>query len=120
MKREGSTRIPLGHEKSSLMMHRGHSPVFRALTWVRWCRIPSPRQRAVMHLALTILLLSPAALFCRPLLLLVFPGILLIHLHWWKQRYLSDLIPVIVGTSLAFWTVSFWFTPYVKLPLSVW
>jgi hypothetical protein len=58
--------------------------------------------------------------FCRPLLLLLFPGILPVLLQRQKQQYLSDLLPSVVGTSIAFWVVSFWFLPYVKVPLSLW
>jgi hypothetical protein len=74
----------------------------------------------VWRLALTIVLVSLVALWCRPLLLLLFPGILLMHLPYWKQHSLSDLLPRMVATSISFWIVSFWFVPYVRLPLSLW
>jgi hypothetical protein len=90
------------------------------MTLVREHHLPDAKGRELWRLAVTILLLGFAATFCRPLLLLIFPGMLLIHLRWWKQGYLSDLIPAVVGTSLAFWIVSFWFVPYLRLPLSIW
>jgi hypothetical protein len=78
------------------------------------------RERRVLRLGLTAFLLILLTSFCRPLLLLLFPGILTVLLYGEKQHYLSDLLPSVVGTSLAFWVVSFWFLGYVKIPLSLW
>jgi hypothetical protein len=91
-----------------------------AMTLATWHDLMLGRQRRLLHLTLIILVLALAALLCRPLLLLVFPGILLIQARWENQRSLSDLLPLIIATSLAFWIVSFWFVPYLRLPLSVW
>jgi hypothetical protein len=90
------------------------------MTLAIWHHLRLGRQRRLFHLALMMLLLGLAALLCRPILLLVFPGILLIQAPWERQRYLSDLLPIVIATSLAFWIVSFWFVPYLRLPLSVW
>jgi hypothetical protein len=101
-------------------MGRGHLSVLHAMPSVRRYYPTFERQRRLLHFAPTILLLGLAAILGRPILLLVFPGVLLMHLPWGRQRYLSDLLPMIVGSSLAFWIVSFWFVPYLRLPLSVW
>jgi hypothetical protein len=76
--------------------------------------------RRVVRLALTAFLLILLTSFCRPMLLLLFPGILPVLLQRQKQHYLSDLLPSVVGTSMAFWVVSFWFLGYAKVPLSLW
>jgi hypothetical protein len=76
--------------------------------------------RRVVRLALMVCLLMLLSTSCRPLLLLIFPGILLVLLQGQKQQYLSDLLPAAVGISMAFWVVSFWFLAYVKVPLGLW
>jgi hypothetical protein len=73
-----------------------------------------------LSLGLMILLLILAAAFCRPALLFAFPGVLLIHLYPSRPSCPSESLAAVVGTSLAFWVVSFWFLQYVKLPLSLW
>jgi hypothetical protein len=78
------------------------------------------RDRSAVGIALTAFLLILLTFFCRPLLLLVFPGIVLTLLQRQQQYYLSDLLPHVVGTSVAFWVVSFWFLAYVRIPLSLW
>jgi hypothetical protein len=83
-------------------------------------RLQSARNRSVVRLALMAFLLMFLISFCRPLLLLLFPGILPVLLQPQKQHYLSDLLPSVVGTSMAFWVVSFWFLGYAKVPLSLW
>jgi hypothetical protein len=98
----------------------GRVSEFDAMTLAISPHLTLGRQRRLFHLTLIILALGLAALLCRPLLLLVFPGILLIQVRWERQRFLSDLIPMIVAASLAFWIVSFWFVPYLRLPLSLW
>lgn len=72
------------------------------------------------RLGLMILLLGLFTFICRPLLLLIFPGMLVMYLPCWRQRYLSDVLVFVVGTSIAFWIVTFWFLPYGKIPLSYW
>jgi hypothetical protein len=76
--------------------------------------------RRVLRPALTVFLLILVTAFCRPLLLLLFPGLMTVLLQRQKQHYLSDLLPSVVGTSMAFWVVSFWFLGYAKIPLSLW
>src|SRR5918992_2951981 len=98
----------------------GRVSEFGAMTLAIWRDLTLGRQRRLFHLALLILALGLAAFLCRPLLLLVLPGILLIQARWEGQRSLSDLIPMVIATSLAFWIVSFWFVPYLRLSLSVW
>jgi hypothetical protein len=71
-------------------------------------------------LGVLMLLLLLTAVFCRPALLFAFPGALLIRLLPSQPRRPSELSGVVVGTSLAFWVVSFWALLYVKLPLSFW
>src|SRR6267142_362101 len=83
-------------------------------------RLQSASDRSVVRLALTAFLLILLISSCRPMLLLLFPGILPVLLQRQKQHYLSDLLPSVVGTSMAFWVVSFWLTGYVKIPLSLW
>jgi hypothetical protein len=78
------------------------------------------RDRRVIRLALTAFLLVLTAFFCRPLLLLLFPGTFAVFLQRQKPYYLSDLLPFAVGTSMAFWVVSFWFLGHGKIPLSCW
>jgi hypothetical protein len=78
------------------------------------------RDRKVLRLGMMAFLLILLTSFCRPLLLLLFPGILPVLLQRQKDHYLSDLLPSVVGTSMAFWVVSFWFLGYVKVPLSLW
>jgi hypothetical protein len=78
------------------------------------------KDQRLSRLGLMILLLGLIAFICRPLLLLIFPGILVIYLSWWRQRFLSDLLVFVVGASIAFWIVTFWFLPYGKIPLSSW
>jgi hypothetical protein len=101
-------------------MCRGRVSEFDAMTLAIWHHLTLGRQRRLFQLALMMLSMGLAALLCRPILLLVFPGILLIQARWERQRSLSDLIPTIIATSLAFWIVSFWFVPYLRLSLSVW
>jgi hypothetical protein len=72
------------------------------------------------RLGLMILLLGLFTFLCRPLLLLIFPGMLVMYLPWWQQRYLSEVLAFVVGTSIAFWIVTFWFLPYGKIPWSSW
>ena len=91
-----------------------------AMTLASWHHLTLGRHRRLFHFTLIMLVLGVAALFCPPILLLVFPGILLIQARWEKQRALSDLIPMVIATSLAFWIVSFWFVPYLRFPLSLW
>jgi hypothetical protein len=91
----------------------------------RFATLAGPRtrlagDRRVVCLTLMAFLMILLASYCRPLLLLVFPGILLVLLQRQKQHYLSDLLPSVVGTSIAFWVVSFWFLPYIKVPLNSW
>jgi hypothetical protein len=76
------------------------------------------KQRCLFCVGLMLLALGVFAISCRPLLLLILPGMLVLYLLWWRQRFLSDLILVVVGTSIAFWIVTFWFLPYGKIPLS--
>jgi hypothetical protein len=78
------------------------------------------KDQRLSRLGLMILVLGLLTLTCRPLLLLIFPGILMIYLPWWRQRFLSDVVVFGVGTSIAFWIVTFWFLPYGKIPLSFW
>jgi hypothetical protein len=78
------------------------------------------KQQHLFRLGVMILVLGLLTLACRPLLLLIFPGILILYLPWWRQRFLSDLLVFGVGTSIAFWIVTFWFLPYSKIPLSFW
>ena len=67
-----------------------------------------------------ILVLGVITISCRPLLLLILPGILVLYLPWWRGRFLADMVVFVVGTSIAFWIVTFWFLPYGKIPLSSW
>jgi hypothetical protein len=67
-----------------------------------------------------LLVLGLLAISCRPLLLLILPGMLVVYLPWWRQRFLSDLSVFVVGASIAFWIVTFWFLPYGRIPLSSW
>jgi hypothetical protein len=83
-------------------------------------RMQCTRDRRVLGLALIAFLLLLLTAFCRPLLLLVFPGALPVLLQRQKQYYVSDILPSVAGTSIAFWVVSFWFLAYVKVPLSLW
>jgi hypothetical protein len=78
------------------------------------------RDQRLSRLGLMVLLLGLLTLTCRPLLLLIFPGMLVMYLPWRRQRYLSDLLVLMVGASIAFWIVTFWFIPYGKIPLSSW
>jgi hypothetical protein len=78
------------------------------------------RDRRVLRLGIMASLLILLISACRPLLLLLFPGILPVLLGRQKDRHLSDLLPSVLGTSLAFWVVSFWFLGYVRVPLSLW
>jgi hypothetical protein len=78
------------------------------------------KQRCLFRLSFMLLVLGLLAISCRPLLLLILPGILVLYLPWWRQRFLSDLILFVVGTSTAFWIVTFWFLPYGKIPLTSW
>jgi hypothetical protein len=78
------------------------------------------RDRRVLRLGMMAFLLLLVTFVCRPLLLLLFPGILPVLLQRQKNYCLSNLLPPVVGTSLAFWVVSFWFLGYAKVPLSLW
>jgi hypothetical protein len=78
------------------------------------------RGQRLSRLGLMILLLVLFTFICRPLLLLLLPGMLVMYLPWWRQRYLSDMLVLVVGTSIAFWIVTFWFLPYGKIPWSSW
>jgi hypothetical protein len=78
------------------------------------------KDQRLRRLGLMVLGLGLLTVICRPLLLLILPGILVIFLPWWRQRFLSDLLVFVVGTSIAFWIVTFWFLPYGKIPLSSW
>src|SRR5262245_30153782 len=102
------------------MAGAANTPVLLAKQWVIAHFMRFATDRRLSAVGLMLLTLSLLIGFCSPLLLLVFPGILVLHLPWWQGRYLSDLLVVATGTSLAFWIVTFWFLPYVQLPLSVW
>jgi hypothetical protein len=78
------------------------------------------KQPCLFRLGLMLVVLGLIMISCRPLMLLILPGLLLLYLPWWRQRFLSDLILFVVGTSIAFWIVTFWFLPYGKIPLSAW
>jgi hypothetical protein len=78
------------------------------------------RGQRLCRLGLMVLLLGLFTFICRPLLLVILPGMLVIYLPCWRQRYLSDMLVLVVGTSIAFWIVSFWFLPYGKIPWSSW
>jgi hypothetical protein len=84
-------------------------PITRNLSFMRY-----------LSLGLTILVMILAAAVCRPALLFACPGLLLIQFYPSKPRYPSESLVLVVGTSLAFWIVSFWLLQYIKLPLSVW
>ena len=77
-------------------------------------------ERRLLRLCVVIVVLGVIAIGCRPLLLLILPGMLVLFLPWWRQRFLSDLIVFIVGASIAFWIVTFWFLPYGKISLISW
>jgi hypothetical protein len=79
-----------------------------------------PKRRRLFRLGFMLLVLGLLAISCRPLFLLILPGMLVVYLPWWRQRFLSDLFVFVVGTSIAFWIVTFWFIPYGKIPLSSW
>jgi hypothetical protein len=66
------------------------------------------------RLGLMLLLLGSFTLICRPLLLLILPGIPVLYPPWWRQRFLSDLLVFVVGASIAFWIVTFWFYPMAE------
>jgi hypothetical protein len=72
------------------------------------------------RLGVMILVLGLCMVTCRPLLLLMLPGMLVLYLPWWRHRFLSDLLVLVVGTSIAFWIVTFWFLPYSRIPWSAW
>jgi hypothetical protein len=72
------------------------------------------------RLDLMLLLLGSFTLICRPLLLLILPRIPVLYPPWWRQRFLSDLLVFVVGASIAFWIVTFWFLPYGRIPWSSW
>jgi hypothetical protein len=78
------------------------------------------KDQRLSRLGLMILVLGLLTLTCRPLLLLILPGVLVLYLPWWRQHFLSDLLVFGVGTSITFWIVTFWFLPYGKIPLSFW
>ena len=78
------------------------------------------KDQRLCRLGLMLLVLGLLTVICRPLLLLILPGIIGIFLPWWRQRFLSDLLVFVVGASIAFWIVTFWFLPYGKIPLSSW
>jgi hypothetical protein len=82
------------------MTHMAQWPLFRA---------------GVMILVLGLFILS-----CRPLLLLILPGMLVLYLPWWREHFVSDLTVLVVGTSIAFWIVTFWLLPYANISLISW
>ena len=77
-------------------------------------------ERRLLRLGVMIVVLGVLTISCRPLLLLILPGMLVLYLPWWRQRFLSDIVVFIVGASIAFWIVTFWFLPYGKISLSSW
>jgi len=81
---------------------------------------PFVRGRQGLVLGLFFLSVILSGVLWRPLLLFVFPGILVLFLNPWKRVYLSDLFVFIIGASMAFWIVSFWFLKYIKFSLSAW
>jgi hypothetical protein len=94
--------------------------VAEARAGLAWSVLAPLKQRGLFRLGFMLLVLGLLAISCRPLLLLILPGMLVVYLPWWRQRFLSDLIVFVVGTSIAFWIVTFWFLPYGKIPLSSW
>jgi hypothetical protein len=102
------------------MICAGHARIVEAKAGLAGYVMTLLKQRRLFRLSAMILLLGLLTISCRPLLLLIFPGILVLYLPWWRQRFLSDLMVFVVGTSIAFWIVTFWFLPYVKIPLSSW
>lgn len=71
-------------------------------------------------LILGILIVAVSAVLWPPLGLFVLPGTLLVFVNPWKRNYLSDHLPYIMGTSMSFWIVSFWFLNYLPVPLTTW
>ena len=52
------------------------------------------KDQRLCRLGLMLLVLGLLTAICRPLLLLILPGIIVIFLPWWRQRFLSELASV--------------------------
>jgi hypothetical protein len=103
-----------------MMARTADAPIVKARAGPAGYVMTLVKQRRLHRLGVMILVLALLMITCRSLLLLIFPGMLVLYLPWWRQRFLSDLLVFVVGASIAFWIVTFWFLPYGKIPLSSW
>jgi hypothetical protein len=103
-----------------MMLRAVNTLIVKTNTGHAGCVMTYLKDQRLCRLGLMLLGLGLLTVICRPLLLLILPGIIVIFLPWWRQRFLSDLLVFVVGASIAFWIVTFWFLPYGKIPLSSW
>lgn len=82
-----------------------------------WCLMSGIASRQGFGPIWWLFILVLLSFLWQPLWLFIFPGILLLYLHRWRQAYLSNLLVLIVGTSMAFWVVSFWSLKYAGVSL---
>jgi hypothetical protein len=72
------------------------------------------------RLGFMLLLLGLFTFVCRPLLLLILPGILVIYLPWWRQAFPLRLAGVGDWNLDSLLDCYLWFLPYGKISLSSW
>lgn len=70
------------------------------------------RHIAGLTIAVSLFLL---AMVCRPILIFIIPGVLILFLPTFKKIDLITLITYILGISLAFWICSFWYLQFIPL-----
>jgi len=59
-----------------------------------------------------------AAIIWKPILVFIMPGILILFIPAFKKIDLITLIAYILGISMSFWIVSFWFLKYLPINLT--
>jgi len=55
----------------------------------------------------------------KPLIIFIFPGILIFYLRGFKKKDLSEILVYMIGLSLSFWICAFWTLRFIKIPFTI-
>ena len=55
----------------------------------------------------------------KPIIIFIFPGILIFYLKNFKKIGLSEIIVYTIGLSLSFWICSFWILRFIRMPFTL-
>ncbi|MBU3941352.1 MAG: hypothetical protein KKF74_00375, partial [Nanoarchaeota archaeon] len=55
----------------------------------------------------------------KPIIIFIFPGILIFYLKYFKKIGLSEIIVYTIGISLSFWICAFWILRFIKIPFTI-